>query len=59
MSMIAPAFINTTLLSLTRLNDFSRQIEICEADSVQCLWQKDAFFDEAFMSLLKIKLAAN
>jgi hypothetical protein len=43
MSMIAPAFINTTLLSLTRSNDFSRQIEICEADPVQCLWQKDAF----------------
>jgi hypothetical protein len=59
MSMIAPAFINTTLLSLTRSNDFSRQIEICEADPVQCLWQKDALFDEAFMSLLKMKFAAN
>jgi hypothetical protein len=33
MSMIAPAFIDTTLLSLTRSNDFSRQIEMCETDS--------------------------
>jgi hypothetical protein len=35
MSMITPAFIDATLLSRTRANDVSQQIEQCEADSVQ------------------------